>query len=174
MPHLYLSYGRSDSREFTKRLSTWLRLLGYKPRLDTEHGLINRKPLKPAAEAAIKTSTFVIAMLTPKSIRADGIAREELRCALANNIPVLPIKIADVALPHGITGLEHLDASADPGSVFTLLPALINNILEKAGAGTAPAPDPSGKQWWENDQDPRHRPCPETRRGPVHRPGLVL
>jgi len=147
MPHFYLSYSRRDSREFTQRLSRWLRLLGYDPWLDHEHDIPPGTPFSHKNEKAIKKSVLFLILLTPDSTHADGVAREELRYALANNIPILPIRIANVAMPQGITGLTWLEAGSDPASVFTRLPALLDEITEKAGAGKEM--EPTEKAWWQ-------------------------
>ena len=94
---IYLDYGRNDSGEYAKRLASWLRVQGYDPWLDIEHDIPPGTPFDQTTEAAIKKSAFVLALLSPESVRTDGICQYELLCAQANNIAILPVRIADVA-----------------------------------------------------------------------------
>ena len=102
-------------------------------------------------EDAIRESAFLLALLSPDSVRPEGICREELCYALANNISILLIRIADVARPLEIAHLNCLDASTDPGSVFTLLPCILNLVREKAHSEKT-TQVPAGK-WWEEGRD---------------------
>ena len=142
----YLSYSRQDTPDFAKRLSSWLRLLGYEPWLDLEHDITPDTPFNATIEAAIKKSDFVLTLLSEDSIRPDSICRDELTCAKDHKIAILAVKIAKVSLPVAITSENCLNASNDPGSIFYLLPGILDKVVKEKKRDPTTPPIP---RWWE-------------------------
>lgn len=141
---IFFSYGRDDTREFSVRLASWLRLHGHDPWLDTEHGIPPGSPFNDRIEDAIRESDFVLAILSRDHNRQETLCHDELLSALTHTKAILPVRISGVSLPTSISSLPWLDASDDPGSVFIGLPGILDTIARKAGSGmTAPVPDGS-------------------------------
>lgn len=145
---LYLSYGRHDSEDFAKRLTSWLRLLGYDPWLDTEHNIPIGSPISPNTKVAIKNSDFVLALISQDSVDAESITREELSYANTHNIPILPVRLAEVSMPIQILTHKAFDLSADPDSLFLFLPGILDTIAENSGSRRKKPVAPAG--WWES------------------------
>jgi len=143
---IYLSYSHRDSPEFARRLVSWLRLLGYDPWLDVEQGVSPVSPFDHTRETAIRESDFVLALLSPGCARPDAICRDEIDYAHSHTIAILAVKIANFTLPDAINSPSCFDASDDPGSVFYLLPAILDNVSKKAKKNEMQF---SANQWWE-------------------------
>jgi len=144
---IFISYGRKDALKFVQRLSSWLRDKGYDPWLDVENGIPFGTPFDTRIEVGIRESDLILALLSPCSVWPGGFLRKELLYAQAYNIDILPVKIAEVVPPIQIIDLNYLNASADPESVFAILPTALDQIAKKSYTWRTTT-GAAGK-WWE-------------------------
>lgn len=96
--HVFISYARSDGREYASRLYHGLMAHGFSGWLDTRN--INpTQDFTAEIELAIENASHVAVCITPDSKRSDSFVRREIQYAQALRKPVIPLRFADVP-PH--------------------------------------------------------------------------
>src|ERR1044071_5473479 len=79
-PRVFISYVREDAN-IAKQIHDYLRREGFRPWLDTEKIRVG-EDWREAINGAIRESTFVVALLSRRSLAKRGYAQRELRIAL--------------------------------------------------------------------------------------------
>jgi len=122
---------------------------GFEPWLDAKNGIPLGSPFDSRIEDGIRGSDILVAVLSPWRVRSEGFCRSELLFADWLNIPIIPIRIADVIPPIQIINSNFIDAAADPNRAFEELPKA---LIEVANKGNYGLPERNGAKvggpWW--------------------------
>jgi len=150
---IFISYGRKDAIKFAIKLKDWLKKEGYDPWLDIDNGIQIGELFDVRIEMGISGSKVLIAVLSPWSLRPDGFCRNELLFAQALNIPVIPLRIENIIPPIQIISLNYIDVFQDPNETFTLLPSVLEQVLETGHMPSREWDQKKGNMTWWNTHE---------------------
>ncbi len=106
--HIFISYARSDGREFAAKVDDDLQTLGFRTWRDTR-SLNPHQDFTSEIEQGIIGAEKIVVCITPDIRRNDSFVRREIQYALLCNKPIIPLRFADILPPINIVNLTWVD-----------------------------------------------------------------
>ena len=105
--HIFISFARSDGREFAEHLEKDLQAAGFTTWLDNRD-IGEYRDFTAELEQAIEQATVVIVCLTPAA-NSNSFVRREIQYALLSDKRIIPLRFADVRPPIHIINRTWID-----------------------------------------------------------------
>lgn len=106
--HVFISYARTDGRDYAAKLETALQAAGFRTWWDVRN-LDPHQDFTGEIEQGISDAEQVVVCLTPDIKRSDSFVRREIQYALVSKKRIIPLRFADVVPPIHIINLTWID-----------------------------------------------------------------
>ena len=93
--HVFISYARTDGRDYAEKLEAELQAAGFTTWRDTRN-LDPHQDFTAEIEEGISEASRVVVCLTPDSKRSDSFVRREIQYAMLCEKRIIPLRFADI------------------------------------------------------------------------------